>query len=356
MLEPPPVRSAFRCSRNLPVRAERSPAQRAVAEVRREVRARRRLAALALALLAGAVGCRRPAPPASLPEVALFATVGAAARVGAEAAATRGVARVRSAQRAEDADVLWLADPTEVVEAGDAVAPGAAPPLPDVDARWKDPRGRFAPACARARVVLASPRARLPLEVANLRDLADPRLAGRVALPPLAAGAYPAALAALSVTYGEASIERFLALLARNRARLAASDDEVRADVARGDADVGLAGSEEGAAGALSAAGLEVIVPDQAGRGAVVLPTALAVARRAAGNAAAQGLVAFLTGAEAERILAARAPGLMPLRAGVPVPAGVRPAGNVVALALDWDALAAAKRKLLPRLRRWPGP
>lgn len=313
--------------------------------------ARRAAAALALA---AAVACRGGAPAVEAPEVKVHVTVGeAAARVMTEAAARRGLARVRLVAAAAQADVLWAADPTEVVDAGEAVAAGAAPAAADVDARWRDPRGRFAPVCARARVLLLAPRAALPLEPTHLRDLADARLAGQVALAPPGEGANATAMAALSITFGEASLRRFLDLVARNRPLVAAGDDAVRAAVARGDAALGLAGSEQGAAGALSAAGLQVVLPDQGGRGAVLLPTAVALARGAAGAPGPEALARFLAGAEAERLLVARVPGLMPLRPDVPVPAGVRPAGHAVALALDWDRLAAERRRLAPVLRAW---
>jgi iron(III) transport system substrate-binding protein len=304
--------------------------------------------------LAAALACRGgPARP-PLPAVALHVTAGdAAARVLASAAEQRGLARVALVGAPAEADLLWLADPTEVIEAGDLVAEGAAPDPADVDPRHRDPRRRFAPLCARARVLLLAPGRALPFAPDNLRDLADPRLAGRVALAPPSDGAGPAALAALAVVYGEASLQRFLDLLAANRPQLAASEAEVRARVVRGEADVGLAGSEEGAAGAASAAGLEVVYPDQAGRGAVVLPAAIALTRRGATSAAARALAGFLAGAEAERLLAARAPGFLPLRPEVPVPVGVRPAGNVASLSVDWDELARAKRRLLPTLRAW---
>src|SRR5689334_7301740 len=90
--------------------------------------------ALGLAALAG---CRRPPPPA-LAEVALFSDVGdAASRVLVEAAARAGVARARAATTAAEADVLWLGDPTEVLDAAGAVAEGAAPGTPEIDVRWR---------------------------------------------------------------------------------------------------------------------------------------------------------------------------------------------------------------------------
>ena len=305
-------------------------------------------------VVAAAVACRGEPPAPSAPEVALFATVGETAASALSAGAARaGVARVRRAAAAADADVLWLGDPTEAVEAGALLAAGAIASPEGVDPRFGDARGRWAPLCARSMVLLVARRATLPFEPANVRDLADPRLAGRVAVGPLAAPGMAVPLAALGVTYGESSLRRFLALLARNRPHVAGSEREARSLLASGAADVALAGSEEAAAGAASAAALEVIVPDQQGRGAVVLPTAVALAQRAAGNPAARRLATWLVGAEAEALLAARAPGFMPLRAGVPVPVGVRPAGNVVALDVDWDRLAEERRRVSTALAGW---
>jgi iron(III) transport system substrate-binding protein len=305
-------------------------------------------------LLAVALACRSERPAPAAPEVALFATVGDAAVAALSAAAARaGVARVRRAASAAEAEVLWLGDPTEAVEAEALLAPGAVPPPGGVPPAFGDARGRWAPLCARATVLLVAPGAPLPLDPVNLRDLADPRLAGRVAIPPLTAPGTAVPLAALAITYGEASLRRFLDLLARNRPRLVASEREARALLASRAAAVALAGSEEAAAGAASAAALQVVVPDQQGRGAVVLPTAVGVARRAPANPAAGRLAAWLVGPDAERLLAARVPGFMPLRADVPVPVGVRPAGNVVSLPLDWDRLASEKRRLAPLLAAW---
>ena len=162
----------------------------------------------------------------------------------------------------------------------------------------------------------------------NLRDLADPRLRGRIALVHPGRGAGPVTLAALSLTYGEASADRFLRLLAANAPRLLATEPEVRAAVASGESAVGLTGSVEGAAGAASAHALRIVYPDQAGRGAVVLPTAVALLSPPAGGAPPEGaarLAAWLVGPEAERVLVARVPGLLPLRPDVPVPVGVEP-------------------------------
>lgn len=307
----------------------------------------------ALALLAGAA-CRSPGP--DLPEVRLHASPDLPAEVVRDLAARYGVARVVLVPRAEDAEVAWASDPVAVLGLAERLVPGSVAADP-ATARFADPRGRFAPVAARARVLLVSRAAPLPVDPANLRDLADPRLRGRIALAHPARGAGPVTCAALAVVYGEASLGRFLGLVARNAPVVVASDAEVRAAVASGRAAVGLAGSVDGAAGAASAAALRAVYPDQGGRGAVVLPTAVAALAPAGGGApppAAARLVAWLSGPEAERVLVARAPGLLPLRPEVPVPVGVEPAGNLRVLALDWDRLAAEASRLAPRLERWP--
>jgi iron(III) transport system substrate-binding protein len=311
---------------------------------------------LPLAAALAAFACAPSRPP--LPEVRLHATVseqGTRAIVSA-AQAQRVAAVVLVAGGPAGADLAWFGEPGEAVEAAGELVAGAAPPQPEVDARWKDPVGRFAPLAARARLLVKSPKAKLPVEPRRLRDLADPRLAGRPALASFGAGLGPATVAALALAHGDQGVLAFLDVVARNRPRLASSDDEVRVLVASGAAGFGFTGSEEAAAGAASAAALEVVYPDQGGSGCVVLPTAVALTRRGASSEPARALLTWMAGPEAERLLVARAPGYLPLRGDVPVPTGMRPVDNLRSLTLDWDALARAKRRLGPKVEGWPGP
>jgi iron(III) transport system substrate-binding protein len=312
----------------------------------------RRTSFVCTAALVGVVAaaCRSEQP--SLPEVRVHATVGDdAAAVLAQAARARGVAAVKLVPTSADAEVFWLREPSEVVALGAGVRTGL-PALADADARLMDPRGRFLPVVARARVLVVNPRVPLPFEPRSLRDLADPRARGRIALPSLTSDDGASTVAALTLSFGNAAVSRFLAALAENDPIITANDAEVRARVVSGDAAFGLVGSEVAAAGAASAAGLEVIVPDQDSRGAILLPTAVAVAT-SAGDAAAK-LAHWLAGAEAEQVLVARVPGLMPLRDGVPVPVGVHPTRALRVVLIDWDRFAAEKQKVRTSLERWP--
>jgi iron(III) transport system substrate-binding protein len=286
-----------------------------------------------------------------LPEVRLFVSPDLPGAVVADAAVRFGVARVVLVTRAEEAELAWLSDPTEALGLGARATPGSATAQEGVPEHWRDSKGRFAPLPARARVLLvgSGPIAEVP---SDLRDVAGRALRGKIALVPFGRGEGPVTVAALSLTYGREVALAWLEQVAANEPQLAESAAAVRARVATGAAAVGLAGSIEGAAGAASAAGVRVVYPDQAGAGAIVIPTALAHLP-GAGEGAAK-LAAWLAGPAAERVLVARVPGLIPLRPEVPVPVGVEPAGNLAALPLDWDRLAEEKAALAPILARWP--
>jgi iron(III) transport system substrate-binding protein len=130
----------------------------------------------------------------------------------------------------------------------------------------------------------------------------------------------------------------------------------VQALVSAGKAAFGLAGSEQGAAGAVSVAALEVIYPDQSGFGTLVFPTAAAVMQRGVEKPAVHALAEWLSGSDAEQLLVARTPGLMPLRVDVPVPPGVRSARELRSPVLDWEKLSEIEKRLTPQLGRFLAP
>jgi iron(III) transport system substrate-binding protein len=271
-------------------------------------------------------------------------------------AVNRRIARVVLVPDVEGADLAWFEDPVQALRHAPLLIPGSAPDERGVDARWKDPRGRFFPVGAHARVFVVSPKGALPLLPRHLRDLADPRLAGLQAVVPLGRGEGPVTFAALALLSSEEAALRLARAIAAQRPHLAGDEDAVRSMVASGRAGFGLAGSEDGAAGAVSAAGLEVVYPDQGGFGTLVFPTAAAILARGAASPAALALADWLSGPDAEQLLVARAPGLMPLRSDVPLPLGVKSAREVRSPVLDWDALAEMDRRLTPHLGRWPEP
>lgn len=302
----------------------------------------RRWIGIALALLAG---CSRP-PPVGMEPVRLHVAPGLPGPLVAELAAGFEVAKPVLVGSLDEAEVAWLADPVAALALGDRAAVGSAPEQPRIPDAFVDPKRRFAPVGGIAHVIVTRDGDALRLD--ELRELADPRVRGRVALTPLGRGSGPALVAALELAYGERATRGWLRDLARNAPVLLEDDAAVAARVASGGADYGLVGSI--AAGAEP--GLRFVFPDQGARGCVVTPTALVVLPGA--GPAARKFAAWLAGPIAEEVLAQRVVGLLPLREKALAHERVVPAWRLEVLTVDWSALGARTPVWRERLRDWP--
>ncbi len=301
-----------------------------------------------LAVALAALACSAGAP---LPEVRVHASVSpVAAQALVTLSVNRRLARVVLVDDPAEADLAWFGDPVQALRHVRLLVPGSAPDASGVAARWKDPSRRVFPVGARARIFVVGPSASLPVQPRTLRDLADPRLAGQQALSRPDQGEGPATFAALALLSSDDAALGLARAIAGQRAQVAPDGPGVQALVSSGKAAFGLAGSEQGAAGAVSVAALEVIYPDQSGFGTLVFPTAAAVMQRGVEKPAVHALAEWLSGSDAEQLLVARTPGLMPLRVEVPVPPGVRSARDLRSPVLDWEKLSEAEKRITPQL------
>ena len=244
-------------------------------------------------------------------------------------------------------DLRWDLEPYGAIA---AAARGELEPIPaagaDVPDLWRDPGGTWVAIGGRAQVLLVS---REQLAAHGKRDpqtgmvdvpnrftaLTEPWLKGQVALAAPTGGASLAHFAALYQVWGEQRMRTWLAGLKQNQVQVLASDAEVRLAVVSGAAVVGLLGSDEAAKAAASAAAVDVVYPNQRSIGTFVWPTALSRPRGGAHPEAAARLAEHLAGRGTEQLLVAREPGFLPLRAGIPVPPGVRGASTLVVVSVN---------------------
>jgi iron(III) transport system substrate-binding protein len=310
---------------------------------------KRALAALAVA---AAAACNR-APPVVAAPVRFYVAPGLPGERVSELARGFQIANPTLVDRIDDAEVAWLTDPPAALALGDRAAPGSAPEQPGLPDEFADPKRRFAPVGAIARVIVTLAGDAPAFAPDELRELADPRLRGKVAIARLDRRSGALLVAALELGHGERGVGGWLEQLAANQPILAASDAEVVARVEAGTAQVGLTDSLA-VGGAAGREGLRVVFPDQAGKGCVAIPTALVVLPGA--SSAARKFSAWLAGPIAEQVLVDRIVGLLPLRADATAPAGMEPAWNLSILALDWSALAEREGFWMARLRGWPLP
>lgn len=305
----------------------------------------------ALLAVALAVGCSAPPPPPVGP-VRLYASPGLPGAMVADLARRSGIAEPILVGRPEEAEVAWLQDPTEALALGALAAPGNAPEQPGVPEKFADPAHRFAPIGAVARVIVISERAGEPVVPGSLRELGEARFRGKLALARLDRGGGPLLVAALELGHGERGTRGWLDQLAANRPVWVETEAEVVARVAAGDVPFGLTDSLT-AGSAAGRDGVRIVFTDQKGKGCVAVPTAMVVLPGA--SASARRLSAWLAGPVAEKVLAERVIGLLPLRdeATAP-PGGMLPMWQVAAFALDWDSLAKGEAAWSKRLEGWP--
>jgi ABC-type Fe3+ transport system substrate-binding protein len=290
-------------------------------------------------------------PPAPLEPVRLFVGGGLPGDAAVELARASGVAQPRLVATVEEAEVAWLPNPVAAIALGDRAAPGTAPEQPGVPEAYLDPRRRFAPVGATTAVIIARDGIHAGFAPRALRELADPRVRGQVALVRLGQAEGPMWVAALELAYGERGTRGWLRELAANAPRLEASEVDVVASVASGRVRYGLVGSlVAGAAAARD--GLRLVYTDQGGSGCVAIPTALVLLPGA--GPAARKLAAWMAGPSAEELLVRQVVGLLPVRTEVAPPPGVEATWNLRLLTVDWSALAVRCAYWERELVGWP--
>ncbi len=330
------------------------------------------------ALLSGfapAYGCRSPSA-ASDKEVVVYTSVdqvfsepifrafeaqsGAVVRAvfdTEEAKSTGVLNRLIAESNNPQADVFWSGDPVrpfQLVRRG-LVEPYVSPAREGLPEAMRAEDGTWTGFAARARILLVN-RARvvgrdMPRSV---RDLAEPRWRGQAAMANPLFGTTTMQVGAWFASWGEARTKGFLGELRQNLIRLVSSNGEVKRLVVAGEVAFGLTDTDDANEALREGADVEVVYPDQDELGALLMPTSVVLMRGAPHPPAARRLIDYLLSAEVERRMAERAAHL-PLRAGVPLPAGMRSAAELRAMPVDYAAVAAQIEAQQSWLREWVG-
>jgi iron(III) transport system substrate-binding protein len=139
------------------------------------------------------------------------------------------------------ADVFFAQDPGSL---GAVAEEGLLAELPDrvlerVDARWRDPGGRWVGTSGRARVVVYNTDALAEQELpSSIFDFTDPKWKGRIGLPPTNAS-FQAFVTALRLSEGEARARAWLEGIKANDPEFYEKNTPVVEAVAAGEIDVG---------------------------------------------------------------------------------------------------------------------
>jgi iron(III) transport system substrate-binding protein len=137
------------------------------------------------------------------------------------------------------ADVFFAQDAGALGAVEDQLAPLPADLIRDVPERFRDPRGRWTGASARARVVAYSTErireSRLP---DSIFDYTDPRYRGKIGFAPPNAS-FQAFVSAMRLDVGDARTKQWLEAIKRNKPKLYDNNIQTVEAIARGEVDLG---------------------------------------------------------------------------------------------------------------------
>ncbi len=161
----------------------------------------------------------------------------------------------------------------------------------------------------RARVLVYNTKRVTPEDAPrNLTDLTDPRWRGRIVIARPQFGTTRGHIAALVAIWGEDAAHEWLNALQENNVRLLDGNSAVVRSVAYGEADIGLTDTDDVWAGQRNDWPIDLVYirhdRDELRAGALMIPNAVSRIAGGPNPDAAEELVAFLTSARVERMLA----------------------------------------------------
>lgn len=264
--------------------------------------------------------------------------------------------RIVAEARNPQADVFWSGDPVrpQLLAKKGLVEPYRSPAAGAVPAAYRAADGSWTGGAARARLLLVNrklvPAAETPR---SIRDLANPRWKGQIAIANPVFGTTTMHVAALATVWGDDGMKDYLRALKENGVRVASSNGEVKRAVAAGEVAIGLADTDDAAEVVREGSPVDVVYPDQDGLGTLVMPTAVVLLKGPHGDEGRK-LIDYLLSPEAEGRLVVAA-SHHPLRPDVAAPSGIRRVGEFRAMTVDYARVADAMERLQPWLREWAG-
>ena len=266
-----------------------------------------------------------------------------------EAKSTGLLNRLIAEQDRPQCDVFWSGDPVRaaVLKARGIAAPWQPSGASGLPARFSDPEGCWTGFSARARVLLYN-RDRVSADQAprSVLDLADARYAGAACLANPLFGTTSMHAAALFEVLGEERAQRFFADFARQGGKIVVSNGEVRRRVASGECAVGLCDSDDAHVAVLEGKPVEIVYPDAEGMGVLLVPDCAVLIAGAPHERNAKRFIDWLLRPETETALAASEAAQIPLRPGVPAPAGVPRLEDLTVMPVDYGRLATRLTQL----------
>jgi iron(III) transport system substrate-binding protein len=255
------------------------------------------------------------------------------------------------------ADVFWSGDPVRpflLVKRG-LVEPYVSPAAAALPERFRAKDGTWTGVAARARVLIVN-KNKVPADAmpSSIKDLVSSRWEGQTTIANPLFGTTTMHVAAIFARWGTEAARDFLTNLKKNKVRIASSNGEVKRLVVGGEMAFGLTDTDDAFEAIKDGAPVAMVYPDQDDLGTLVMPTTVVLIKGGPNPQAGKKLIDYLVTDQVEAALS-KSGAHMPLRSGVPAPAGVRAMGEIRAMAVDYALLADMMQTIQPWLREWVG-
>jgi iron(III) transport system substrate-binding protein len=257
------------------------------------------------------------------------------------------------------ADVFWSGDimRAALLKSLEISEPYNSPSAADLPSAYSDPDGYYTGFAARLRVIIFNKQRIRAGETlpTSVEQLAEQRFASRSCIANPLFGTTSMHAAALFEVLGDDRAKKFFRAFSANGGKVLSSNGEVRRRVGAGDYAFGLTDSDDVNIAILDDKPVGMILPDQEGSGALLMPSAAVLIRRAPHPANAKKLVDFLVSAEVETMMADSTAAHIPLRRSLTIPSLFgKPLEQIRVMQIDYSKLARRTEELSSGfLKQW---
>ena len=255
--------------------------------------------------------------------------------------------RIRAEKNRPRCDVFWNNEilNTMQLKAEGLLQPSAPKEAKNYPAMWQDAQGYWYGFAARARVLIVNTD-RCPDEEfpTSIRDLADPRFAGKTGIAKPLFGTTASHVACMVAAWGKDDAMAYLDALKGNNIQIHGGNKGCATSVSSGATAFALTDTDDAIIELEAGKPVRIVYPDGApeGIGTLFLPNTLAVVKGAPHPKEAEALIDYLLSAEVEARLAAGPSAQIPLNKLSAASPRVKGPGQVEAMVVDFQAASKA--------------
>ncbi len=257
--------------------------------------------------------------------------------------------RLIAEKKRPQADVFWSGDPIRAaILKNKGISAGyRSPNAEGLPKEYSDPEGHWTGFSARAKVILFNKNLCPPgKEPTSIFDFMNPTWNRKACIANPLFGTTSMFAAALFDALGEDMARTWFGAASRNGVKVLSSNGEVKRAVASGDYAFGLTDTDDAAGAVKEGKPVGIVYPDSEAIGTLLIPNAAVLIANGPNADNGKQFVAYLLTPEVEKALAEGDAAQIPLRSGVPVPAGIKTLQDIKQMKVDYAKVATKLEEL----------